>query len=98
MVLIEGFQRRQNPLSKVTAGENRTGGQRAKPLPDCVVFLYIDPYRFLVHRTFTQPSVRMTAADFLEIIPVILATCHNRKFCCKGFSSRKKKNRKSLFL
>ena len=51
----------------------------AEPLPDLCRFL-VHHYRFLVHRTFTQPSVRMTAANVLEIIAVTLATCLNRKF------------------
>ena len=42
--------------------------------------------RFLVHPTFTQPSVRMTATNFLEIIAVTLATCFNFKFFGKSFN------------
>ena len=78
-----GFWRGQNLLSKVTVGENRTGGQQAEPLPDLC--------RFLVHLTFYQPLVRMTAANFLEIIAVTLATCLNCTFCEKSFSARKNK-------
>ena len=51
----------------MTAGETRTDSQLAEPPPHLCRFR-VQPYRFLTHQTFTQPSVRKSAANVLEII------------------------------